>query len=254
MANHTGSARPTSLWLDSSTFHNIAHRGASAYAPGNSLEALGAARQHGATDVEVDLHCTSDGRFVIRHDTSLGQPARFISELTWADYSALCQAQNEPVTSLEQGLEVARQNDLGVYLDVKQVLPGQLPGLLAAVEAADYRSRVVIASFRTDIVREVKQLDRRFLTSVLFFSPNLDPNSLVRGVGCDFLHPCFDIFADPFARFTPGFVAQIKRAGAGLVAWNIKTAAEAAKIVSFDITGACADDPQLIKDALKGRQ
>ena len=49
----------------------IAHRGASAYAPENTIPAFELAAQQGATYVEFDLQLTSDKRVVCLHDTSL---------------------------------------------------------------------------------------------------------------------------------------------------------------------------------------
>ena len=62
------------------------------------------------------------------------------------------------------------------------------------------------------------------LTSVLFHDPNLDPHSLVQGVKCDFLHPCFDIFENPLKYFTSKGVDRLRNTGAGLIGWNITTA------------------------------
>ncbi len=242
-------------WSDTSLFHNIAHQGASAYAPGNSLEAFELARQHLATDVEVDLHCTSDGEFVIRHDAMVsGQSSKFISELSYDEYRYICDQQSQPAIRLDQVIGVAKKNGLGLYLDVKQVLPGRLPGLFEAIRDADYQQKVVIASFRTDIVREVKERAPDFLISVLFHDPNLDPHSLVQGVKCDFLHPCFDIFDDPLKHFTSERVDRLRSTGARLIAWNITTPAMADLIVGMNIDGACADDPQILADALMKRR
>ena len=49
----------------------IAHRGASAYAPENTLEAYKLAMQQGATFVEQDLQITKDGVLVCLHDLTL---------------------------------------------------------------------------------------------------------------------------------------------------------------------------------------
>ena len=238
-------------WSDASLFHNIAHRGASAYAAENSLEAFELARKHFATDVEVDLHCTSDGQFVIRHNAMMnGKSSKFISELSYGEYRSLCKQQSQPLLRLEQVIEVAKKNNLGIYLDVKQVLPQTLPKLFEIIRGNDYQQKVVIASFRTDIAREVKERAPDLLTSVLFHDPNLDPNSLVKGIKCDFLHPCFDIFEDPLKYFTSGWVDRFKNTGAGLIAWNITTPQMADTIVGMNIDGACADDPQILKNAL----
>jgi glycerophosphoryl diester phosphodiesterase len=49
----------------------IAHRGASAYAPENTLPSYELALAQGADCVELDLHATSDGTLVCIHDRSL---------------------------------------------------------------------------------------------------------------------------------------------------------------------------------------
>lgn len=60
----TQSGLPATPWV-------IAHRGASAYAPENTLPAFGLAAEQGATFVEFDLRLTRDGRIVCLHDDSL---------------------------------------------------------------------------------------------------------------------------------------------------------------------------------------
>ena len=240
-------------WSDASLFHNIAHQGASAYAPPNSLEAFDAARSHHATDVEVDLHVTTDYQLVIRHNATIHETSPYVSEMSYSEYRDLCDQHNDPTIGLDEVLQVAADNNLGVYLDVKQLLPGNVAALLATIHNADYVHRTVIASFRTDIVKEIKQRAPRSFTSVLFHDPNTDLNSLVAGVKCDFLHPCFDIFADPLKHFTAGWVDRAVATGAGVIGWNVTTAAMADAVVAMDVVGACADDPRILADALTRR-
>ena len=238
---------------DASLFHNIAHRGASAHAPENSLEAFELAHRHRATDVEVDLHCTNDNQLVIRHDTTIHKTSPYISEMSYDEYRRLCARQNEPTVRLHEVFQVAADNNLGVYLDVKQLLPHAVATLLETIRHADYVHRTVVASFRTDIVKEVKQRSPQSFTSVLFHDPNMDLNSLVAGVDCDFLHPCFESFADPFEHFTRGWVDRATATGAGLIGWNVTTAEMADAVIAMGVLGACADDPRILADALTRR-
>ena len=46
----------------------IAHRGASGYAPENTMEAFKLAIEMGADAIETDVHLTKDGEVVIIHD------------------------------------------------------------------------------------------------------------------------------------------------------------------------------------------
>lgn len=49
-------------------FINYAHRGASAYAPENTMSSFKKAIQLGANGIELDLQQTKDGKIVIFHD------------------------------------------------------------------------------------------------------------------------------------------------------------------------------------------
>lgn len=49
----------------------VAHRGASAYAPENTVPAFSVAIEQGATFVEFDIQRTKDGALVLLHDTTL---------------------------------------------------------------------------------------------------------------------------------------------------------------------------------------
>ena len=61
---HAAGTAPPTPWV-------VAHRGASAYAPENTVPAFTLAAQQGATFVEFDLQRTKDGALVILHDLTL---------------------------------------------------------------------------------------------------------------------------------------------------------------------------------------
>ena len=63
-AGRAPEASPTTPWL-------VAHRGASAYAPENTVPAFRLAAEQGATFVEFDLRLTKDRQLVCLHDDSL---------------------------------------------------------------------------------------------------------------------------------------------------------------------------------------
>lgn len=73
-------------------FMNIAHRGASAYAPENTFAAFDRALALGASHVEFDLHFSSDGHVVIIHDETLDRTTNgtgAVAETTLAELQSL---------------------------------------------------------------------------------------------------------------------------------------------------------------------
>src|ERR687894_87195 len=64
---------------------NLAHRGASALAPENTIEAFRLAVEAGAGGLELDVHMTRDGHIVVIHDASLDRTTSgtgAVSEMT----------------------------------------------------------------------------------------------------------------------------------------------------------------------------
>ncbi len=53
-----------------------AHRGASAYAPENTLEAFAKAVEQRADGIELDVQQTRDGRLVVIHDETVDRVSR----------------------------------------------------------------------------------------------------------------------------------------------------------------------------------
>jgi glycerophosphoryl diester phosphodiesterase len=49
----------------------IAHRGASSYAPENTIAAFDLALQMGVRHIELDVHLSRDGHLVVIHDDTM---------------------------------------------------------------------------------------------------------------------------------------------------------------------------------------
>jgi len=73
-------------------FRIIAHRGASGYAPENTLAAFRLAESMGVREIEFDLQLTRDGEMVVVHDAVLdryGYPGCRVAEMALADLKRL---------------------------------------------------------------------------------------------------------------------------------------------------------------------
>jgi glycerophosphoryl diester phosphodiesterase len=88
-----GASAPTRVW-------NIAHRGARAFAPENTICAFEKAHTFGCEMFEVDVHCSKDGELIVHHDDQLtrctdaavqfpGRESYFVSDFTCAELKRL---------------------------------------------------------------------------------------------------------------------------------------------------------------------
>ncbi|HEV7721677.1 MAG TPA: glycerophosphodiester phosphodiesterase [Iamia sp.] len=242
----------SSHWVAGGERHLIAHRGASLFAPENSPEAVRQAAARGATDVEVDVNMTADGVLLAVHDGVVaGGGVRWISQMTEAEVRSAAAAASAPDPArLDDVLAVVAEAGLGVYLDVKQLLPGGSARLGDLVRAHGLGDRAVGASFRADLAGRLKT-EGGLTTSLLFHDPGIDVHSLARGLDLDFVHPCYDVFGDgALGPFTPEWVAAVRAVGFGIVAWNTLDVAVAAEIFARGADAVCSDDPAVLVEAV----
>lgn len=79
---------------------NIAHRGARAFAPENTMAAFKKARDLNCSMIEVDVHRSKDGELVVHHDDQLmrctdvkvkfpGRSSYYVSEFEFNELSTL---------------------------------------------------------------------------------------------------------------------------------------------------------------------
>ncbi len=128
----------------------MVHRGASALAPENTLEAYSRAIDYGGDGVEVDVRRTADGVLVLFHDDMLDRLTHGIGEVRQLSSRALLalrprfafgRALGGTPPSFVQLLDLARQRAMLLHLDVKE--PGLGPELARWLDAADCWDHVV---------------------------------------------------------------------------------------------------------------
>ncbi|MCO5172146.1 MAG: glycerophosphodiester phosphodiesterase [Planctomycetes bacterium] len=143
----------------------IAHRGASADAPENTLAAVREAVRQTAHAIEVDLHQTRDGAVVALHDADVGRTTDGrgrVGDMTLAEVRALDAGSwfapehaGERVPTLAEVL-AATPHDVLLVLEVKDggcVYPGIEERVVAAVRAAGRpRGATVLKSFDPDVL------------------------------------------------------------------------------------------------------
>lgn len=249
-----------SSWVPGGERHLIAHRGASLFAPENSPEAVREAAARGATDVEVDVNMTADGVLLAVHDGALaGDAVRWVSQLTEAEVRTAMGGEADGggadgggagPARLDDVLAVVAEAGLGVYLDVKQLLPGGAVALGDLVRAHGLGDRAVGGSFRADLAGRLKA-EGGLPSSLLFHDPGIDVHSLARGLDLDFVHPCYDVFGPGgLDLLTPAWVAAVRAIGVGIVAWNTLDVAVAAEVFARGADGVCSDDPGVLVEAV----
>lgn len=229
----------------------IAHRGASAHRPENTLAAFQLAVEQHADMIETDLHRTRDGAIVITHDEDLaGLGGRGeIAEATLAEVRALDAGGGEPVPTLAEILDRFGPR-IPFNLELKRGGRGEYAGLeaaaLAEVEGRGLLEGTLFSSFYDPLLRRLRELSERarigFLVSRRF------PDRAVeraRGVGAEVLHPEL-----PLA--TRELVEEAHDAGLGVYVFTVDREEDMRRLLDLGVDGLFTNHPDRMRRLLGG--
>lgn len=156
-------------------FINYAHRGASEYAPENTLLSFCLGIYMGANGIETDVQLTKDGVPVLFHDDSLtrvtGESGR-IADYTYAELQQFRVRKGElwdRILSLEDFFQHFGYRELTFAIELKQ--PDTARATVDLIRAYALEQKVVITSFIWDELCAVRayapELETGFLTKVV---------------------------------------------------------------------------------------
>ncbi len=145
----------------------VAHRGASFYAPENTLAAFQKATLLGASAIELDVGLTADGVLAVIHDGTLDRTTTASGHLHQTEWSAMKDAdagawfhssfRGQQVPTLQQALDATAASGADVFIDMKA--GRDRIGLLATavldlVKDPAYRDRTIVMSSSNDTVAQ----------------------------------------------------------------------------------------------------
>jgi len=164
-------------------FRIIAHRGASAYAPENTMPAFEKALALGAREVELDVQQTRDGAVILFHDEELAPKTggqgrvrdhdlaalRELEVGTWFDGAHPEVEARFAGTGLITLAELFGRfgSKLFYHIEIKSDEPELPAKVLALVEASALGSHVMITSFRKEQLVRTRGLDAKVPISLL---------------------------------------------------------------------------------------
>lgn len=167
----------------------IAHRGASDFAPENTLAAFRRAVEDGAEGVEFDVRLSRDGVPVVIHDATLrrvGQIEGRVADLTapelqkidvgsWFNKLRTERAESryseETVPTLRQVLEFLRDFRGLIYIELKcggRETKPLVKAVCDEIAASPLLPQIIIKSFRLQVIPETRVLCPELKTAALF--------------------------------------------------------------------------------------
>lgn len=239
----------------------IAHRGASAYAPENTLAAFREARQRGADMVELDVRQTADGEFVAVHDETLRRttdarhvfPRRRpwrVADFTMAEIRRLdagswfdARFSGERVPTLEEALWALRAHGLGALVELKPywrdpALPRRLAGCLAGDPYWHADSRLVVQSFNRGAMRELSEYLPSTRRAVLTKSYS--------GFAARRVAEYAQMINPHFVRVSASYVRYVHSLGLSVFSWTANSDSAIRRVISSGVDGVISDYPDRV--------
>ena len=222
----------------------IAHRGASGICPENSRTAFRAAVEQSADGVELDVHGTADGAFVVHHDPVLPGIGA-IAGLSAQEAAQCALPSGETVPFLDEVLDIL--SGLLVYVEIKGLPANAGPALLEVLDAGPTPSRYAAHSFDHRIIEGLGQLRPGLPRGILLCSRPVDPVPLVTQAGADTLwleHQWID----------GQLMDRMRDADVQVIAWTVDGAEEIHALQELQVAGICGNYPDRIRAVLTGQR
>ena len=219
----------------------IAHRGASAAAPENTLEAFRLARQLGADWVELDARRTADGAVVVHHDAELPD-GRTIVTLARADLPAsVCDLADalDACEGMSVNIEIKNWPDDPDFDPTEQVAQD----VVALVQERGLHDRVLISCFHYPTIERVRALDPAIRTAFLHILIDRSWAELaadVAAAGHTALHP-WDGLVDE------SLMEAARANGLEVNVWTVDDPARMAQLVELGVDGICTNVPDVAR-------
>ncbi|TET98267.1 MAG: glycerophosphodiester phosphodiesterase [Anaerolineales bacterium] len=244
---------------DSSAPLVIAHRGASMYAPENTIAAFDLAVEMGADAIELDAMLTEDGTPIVIHDHSLGRTtdssgsvsSKIVSEIKLLDAGSIFDARfaGEMIPTLEEvfsavGDKIMINVELKNYASPFDSLPETVGDLVREKGLSD---RVLLSSFNPMALIKAKRACPEIRRAALIGGgPKVVSGFIKTFTNYSALHPEVSLV-------NRGMVIKNHAAGHKVNVWNVNEESEMIKLLSMGVDGLITDAPDIAKKVIGAR-
>jgi glycerophosphoryl diester phosphodiesterase len=225
----------------------IAHRGASADAPENTIAAFELALDQGADGIELGVHLSQDEHPIVIHDFTLERTtdgagpvsAHTVRELKRLDAGGWRDRRfrGQRVQTLQEVLERFRDRTR-FWVELRggaALYPAIEERVVSTLEIYDVLDRVLVQSFDRDAITRIRGLNRDVRVGALVSQTPLDPAIFAPG-GADAICVGAHVLTDEV-------LAAIRGADRECYVWTVNEPAQMDRLVRGNVSGIITDRP-----------
>ena len=204
-----------------------AHRGASGYAPENTMAAFQKAIEMEADGIELDIHLSRDGQLVVIHDEWLERTSDgtgWVKDYTLEELRSFNYNKTHPeyekakIPTMEEVFERVAPTKLSINIELKTGIvfyPEIEKKILALTKKWKMEDRVIYSSFNHYSILHLKELNPDAKVGFLYADGTIDMPAYGDKYHVDALHPAL------YNIQYPGFMEECKKRGLKVHVWTV---------------------------------
>ncbi|MBQ7309674.1 MAG: glycerophosphodiester phosphodiesterase [Clostridia bacterium] len=207
-----------------------AHRGASAYAPENSLEAFSMAIDMKADGIELDIYETADGKLVIHHDNDIKRMTNGVdAKILETDFDVLRsynfngkwgdQFGFVKIPEFSEVLDLFKKTDMMINVELKQGSVNYLKAINAMVQEFGMQEQIIYSSFDHVKLAQMKKINPAADIATLYTDPMYEPWCYGKMLGLKAFHPHYQQLYR-YEEYGMDFVAGAHESGIEVNVWT----------------------------------
>ncbi len=229
---------------------NYAHRGASEYAPENTISSFYLGLLQGANGIETDVQKTKDGVLVLFHDDTLDRVSNMqgkLSDYTWDElkdikiYGSCTTGFYDRIVTLREFLERFSQYDINFAIELKGADVEK--ETLEMVKEFGIMKKTTFTSFCYEYIKKIKELDSSARVGWLTSSVDDEAIKCLLEIGGEEIAPKAELV-------TEELIKKWKKAGLGVRAWGVFNIALMKKMCALGVDGMTVNFPDRLQEYL----
>ena len=230
----------------------IAHRGASGYAPENTLEAFLLAIEQGADGIELDVQLSRDGIPVVIHDETIDRVTDrtgYVKDYTLQELKELTvlkdrfpQYSQSKIPTLKEVLEAVKSSGIQVNIELKTGIywyPDIEKKVAGIVEETGMKEKIIYSSFNHYSVQRIKEIVPDAETAYLYSDVILNVEDYARKTKVDGLHPA--VYHVKMADFLKKYI----KSGLNVRVWTVNEEADMKALIEAGETAVITNYPDV---------
>lgn len=222
----------------------IAHRGAKAYEPENTLQAFQKALDLNSDGIELDVHLSTDGHIIVIHDETIDRTTNgkgSVNDFTLAELKSFLIDEKYQIPTLNEVFDLVNKKCLiNIELKGLRTAPKVVELIEKYISEKDWKyENFIISSFDWNKLEETSNLNPNIPIGVLT-EENIDlALAFAEKIKAKAIHPDFQLL-------NPDNVNEMHKKGFLVLPWTVNTKEDIQKVKSYQVDGIISDNPDKI--------